>query len=112
MLDLRITPLLQGKVLSKVGFAHFCVAEDMFCRAFGNNMAFTDNIGMLADIQCFTHIVVGDQHTNTFVPQVADNTFDVIDRDGVNPGKGLIQQNKLWVCSQCPSNFDAPSLSP
>ena len=85
-------------MLSEVGFAYFFVAEDVIRGSFGNNMAFADDVGMLANIQCFADIMVGDQHTNTFISEVTNNVFDVVNRDGVNTSKRFVEQNKLWIC--------------
>ena len=51
-------------------------------------MALTDDVGVFTDIQGFADIVVGDKNTYAFVPQVANNIFDIGNRDGSTPAKG------------------------
>ena len=49
------------------------------------------DIGAVNDFEGFAHIMVGDQHANTAILQMLDQITDFADRNGVNPGQGLIQ---------------------
>src|SRR5690554_3876569 len=71
------TKCLQGKVFAQVGLADFGIGENLLGAALGDHPAFADDIGPLADIQGFTHIVVGDQYADTFVAEVADDHLDI-----------------------------------
>ena len=64
-----------------------------------------NNVGILADVQGLTHVVVGDQNANAFVPKVPDDVFDVTDGYGVHTGEGFIQQDKSRLHGQCPGNL-------
>ena len=74
-------------------------------------MALANNVGMLADIQSFTDIMIGNQNPNTAVPKVANNLFDIGNRDRIDSSKGLVEQNKLWIRRQCAGNFNSSSLT-
>ena len=96
--------ILKREVFTKVSFAHLGIVEYIASCSFGDHMALANNVGMLADIQSFTDIMIGNQNPNTAVPKVANNLFDIGNRDRIDSSKGLVEQNKLWIRSQCAGN--------
>ena len=51
-------PLLDAKLLAKINLTHSLIAQDRLSIALGDYLTFADNIGLLADIQCFPDVVV------------------------------------------------------
>ena len=68
-------------------------------------MAGADDVGSVADIQGFAHVVVGNQYADAPFFQMADNALDVIHGNRIHPGKGLIQQNEIRVGGQAAGDF-------
>src|SRR5678815_5718682 len=73
--------------------------------------AFINDVGSIGDGQSFTHIVIGDQYSDTTVAKAKDQMLNFVDGNGVDAGKGLIEQNKPWLDRQAASYFRAPSLT-
>ena len=69
------------------------------------------DIGAVNDFQCFAHIMVGDQHANATVLQMLDQITDFANRDGVNAGQRLIQQDIGRVGRQGARDFAAPAFT-
>ena len=69
--------VLQAKLVAQIHFLDLLVGQYIVRVARGNDVAATDNVGILADIEGLPHIMVGDQHADALVPQVPDDLFDV-----------------------------------
>src|SRR3546814_14264036 len=52
---------LQAEIGTQIDIAHLLVGENDISRAFGKDMAFADDIGVVANIERLAHIVVGDK---------------------------------------------------
>src|SRR5690606_14604491 len=90
---------------------HQLVGKYLLGTAFGDDMAVVDDVGLVADIQGLTHVMVGDEHADALVLEVLDDLLDIVHRDRVDPGEGLVQQNELRIGSQGPSNLRAAALT-
>src|SRR5690606_576820 len=73
--------------------------------AIGENAAFADDIGPITDTQCFTYVVVGDQHTDVARLEEPDNALNLDHGDGIHTCKGFIQQNEARACRQGTGDF-------
>ena len=60
--------------------------------ALGKHLAFGDNIGAVGDRQGFAGAVVGDQHADAALGEMAHQIADIIDGDGVHPGERFVEQ--------------------
>ena len=69
------------------------------------------NVCPIDEVERFTHIVVGDQHADAAVAQMADQLADVVHRDGIDAGQRLIQQDVGWVGRQRAGDFDPAALA-
>ena len=65
---------------------------------------------MVADAERFAHVVVGDEHADAAVLEEPDDLLDVEDRDRVDAGEGLVEQDEGGVGRERPGDLDAPSL--
>ena len=116
---LKLLYLLQGivkddlerEVLTQIDAANIRIGEDVFGIALGQYVAIVDNVGVFADVKGFSDIVVGNQYAYTAIFKVADNALNVIHRNGVNAGKGLVEEYKSRLHRQCAGNFDTPPLT-
>ena len=89
----------------------FGVVHDLGGGAFGEHLAFADDVGMVADAQGLAHIVVGNEHPDAARFQEVDDALDLDHRNRVNAGKRLVEQNETWACGQSACNLDAPALA-
>ena len=59
-LCLLVTQQSQRKIFTQIHFAHLFICQNFSWCTRSNNTAFTDDIRMLTNIQCFTHIMIGN----------------------------------------------------
>src|SRR5690606_23719367 len=102
---------LQAEICTQVDVTYLLVGEDGIGVALGNDVAGADDVGGVADIQRLAHIVVGNQNADAALLEVANDVLDVIDRDRVNTGKGLIKQDKGGVGGQATGDFRAAAFA-
>lgn len=88
------------------------IFEDLLWRAVGDQVALAHDIRTFTYGQCFTDVVVSNQHAKTAVAQMLNNTFNVDNGDGVNACKRFIQQDELRVCCQRACNFNTAAFPP
>ena len=62
-------------------------------------------------IQCLLDVVICNEDANAALAQVTYLILDVVDRDGIHPGKGLIKQKKSRFGHQCPCDLSTTALS-
>ena len=74
-------------------------------------MAFANDKGGLTDIQRVADIVIGDEHPDAALLQVQDDLLDIVDRDRVDAGKGLIQQDEVRLGRQGAGDFDPAAFT-
>src|SRR5690625_767690 len=81
------------ETLAEIDAAHIGVGDDLSGGAIHQNLAIMQDIGAVDDLERLAHIMVGDQHADAAVLQMADKGADLADRDRVDPGKGLVEQD-------------------
>ena len=87
------------------------VVEDVRRRALGDDMALADDERCLTDVQGFAHVVVGNEYADAALLQVADDVLDITDRDRVDAGERLIEENELGFHGQGPGDFHPPPFA-
>ncbi len=71
-----------------------------------------DDMRAVGDIEGITNIVIGDQHSDPLLCEQGDDGFDLVDRNGVYTGKGLIKQEELGADRQVPCDLRSSALTP
>jgi len=61
------------------------------------NLAFVDDVRPVRNRQRLPYIVVRYQHSDTGGLHIADYFLQIEYRNGINPGKRLIQQDELGI---------------
>src|SRR6185295_18754082 len=102
---------LHAEVLAEVDAANVVVLDDFFGPAAGEYCALVDDVGAVADAQRFTHVVVGDQHADAALLEIADDALDVEHGDGVDARERLVEQDESGLGPQRARNFEAPTLA-
>lgn len=69
---------LEAKLVAQIDIANGLVTHNRLGIAFGNNMAFADNIGSFTNGEGFANIVVRNKYTDTAVFKVGNNLFDIV----------------------------------
>src|SRR5690625_3611226 len=56
-------------------------------------------------------IMIGDEYADISFLQICNDLLYILYRYRIHPCKGLIQQNKFWICNKCPCDFSPPPLT-
>ena len=83
--------VLEAEILTKIDFPNFGVIKNALGIAVSDNLAFTHNVGALADVEGFPDVVIGYQYTDASLFEVRNDRLDIRYGDGINPGKRLIE---------------------
>src|SRR5690606_35576529 len=102
---------LQAEICTQVDVTYLLVGEDGIGIALGDDVAGADDVGGVADIQRLAYVVVGDQHADAALLEVADDVLDVVDGNRVDACERLVQQDKGRVGGQAAGNLGAPALT-
>jgi hypothetical protein len=107
-----------GKILrsksesfTKIGTPHFGVLDE-----FGREPAFKDlpvghDVRAVGDAEGFANVVIGDQDTDAVALEVQNYLANIVDREGVDPGERLIQQDESRLRRQAAGDLDAAPLT-
>jgi hypothetical protein len=98
-------------MFAEVNPAHRFIADDFLWIAGGQHRSLVDDVGAVADTQCFTHVVVRDQHADAALFQEAYDALYLDDSDRIDTCERLIQQDEARISRQCASDLDAASLA-
>ncbi len=63
------------------------------------------------NIECFTHVMIRDQHTDTAFAQMRDQFTYFADRDRIDTGQRFVEQHELRARRQRAGDFDAAALA-
>src|SRR5690606_14497177 len=66
---------LEPESFAEVDAAHVRVRQQLVRRALRQHLAIIEDVGAVADAQRLAHVVVGDQHPDAAVAQVADDAL-------------------------------------
>ena len=83
--------LLHPEVLTQVDIFHLFVGENFLSIPLGNDLTIVDDVGFLADVQCFPDIVISQKYA--YVPrfEMLNDFFDFTNGDGVDSREWIIQ---------------------
>ena len=76
--------MLHMKLVAQVDFTDPLIVQHVLGGAGGNNVSFSNDIGLFANVQRVSNIMVGNQHADAAIAQVIDDFLDVYDRNGVH----------------------------
>ena len=85
---------LKPEVFAEVRGSGLGVFEELVDGAGHEDLAIADEVAPIDDGEDLACIVVGDENADPFTFEVADHCFDVIDGDGVDIGKGFIEEQE------------------
>ena len=91
-------PLLQCETFAQIQSPDIGVRDQIFRTAGEQDLAVIDDARPVDDIERLAHIMVGDQDANAAFPQLADQIAYVGDRQRIDTGKGLVQEDDRRAC--------------
>src|SRR5262249_10728793 len=87
--------LVQSELSPQVNPTYLIIGRQAVgCTALEDHSPVHD-VGPISNAQRFTHIVVGDEHTDAAVLEMKNDLLDVTDRYRVDAGKRLVEQDEF-----------------
>src|SRR6267154_2015524 len=71
----------------------------------------SEDICTIGYAECFPHVMVGNQHTDSRAAQVADNFLQILHGQRIDSGEWLVEQNKRGLQGQRARDFEAPAFT-
>ena len=102
---------LRSTKFCPVNLAYLRVGGQLFRGTGLEDVSFKQEVGPVCDVKGFLDVVIGDQDADAFGPQLRDDVLDVLDGDGIDPGKRFIEENETGVRSEGPGDFRPPLLA-
>jgi hypothetical protein len=99
------------ELLSEIHFSNMLIFENFFRRAFRNQAAITQYIGVPADTERFAHIMVSNQDANATFAKVSDDALDIQHRDRVNTREWFVKQDEQRIGGQRSRDFHATAFA-
>src|SRR4029077_19461784 len=102
---------LNPELIAEIDTPHVLVVDDVVGGAVGQHHAVMDDVGAAHEIKRLPNIVVGDENADASLGEMAHKRANVVDRDRVDAGKGLVEQHERRAAGKRPGNFDAAPLT-
>src|SRR3954470_22141227 len=83
----------KAKRLTQVHLTDLGVGKDFFRSSRGYDLPLVNDISAIAHAQRFSNLVVGDEHADPTVGELADDALDVEDGERIDAGEGLVEQH-------------------
>lgn len=77
----------------------------------GENGTLVDDVGMIANTECFTNVVVGNSTPMPLSFRKRTIRWISMTAIGSIPAKGSSKQNEAGIGCQCAGDFDAPAFT-
>jgi hypothetical protein len=87
------------------------VGEEFVDGAGEEHFALLNEVGAVDEAEDFAGVVVGDEYADPFGAEVADEVFEVLDGDGVDVGKGFVEEEEGGVGDEGAGDFEAAPLA-
>ncbi len=99
------------KLVAKVNAADVGMRHDLLRQALHQDHAVMDDVGAIDDFQRGADVMIGDQHADAAVAQMHHQIADIAERDRVDAGERLVEQDEMRLRGEGASDFDAPPLA-
>src|SRR5215469_8213787 len=76
-----------AELFAEIEAADVRVVHDILSPALHQDLARIDDIGAVGEAERLAHVMVGDQHADAAIGQVADQRLNVADRDRIDAGE-------------------------
>src|SRR6267142_3236623 len=98
-------------MFSEINPFDFCVITEFLRSAGSKNRSIIDDISAVSDLQGFSDIMIGNKDPDALAFQMVNNFLDLEHRDGVDAGKGFVEEDELRRDDQRAGNFYPASFT-
>src|SRR5688572_13726120 len=102
---------LQRELLAEVDLSGYRIMGDLVGRAGHEDLAVVEDVGAIGDRERFPDVVVRDEDTDAALLQPPHDLLDVADRDRIDPGEGLVQEQVLGRRHERACDLQPPALA-
>ena len=102
---------LHAEVFAQINLSDGLVGDDFLGRALSEHFAFVDDVGVVANAQRFSYVVVGNQNTDAAVLEEANDALNLNHGDWVDTCKRFVEQNEARIGCQCTCDFRAATFA-
>ncbi len=99
------------EVFAEVNAAHFGVVAELVGGAGAEDFALVDDVGAVGDGERFADVVVGDEDADAAVFEIEDDLLQLQDLNGVDAGKGFVEEEEIGVDDEGAADLDAAALA-
>src|SRR5689334_3134760 len=108
----RLTQSVKPETLSEIDLPDGRIAGQCKRRARTENLSPVNYICAVDDAERLAHVVIGDQYADPGGGESPDDLLDVDDRDRVDAGERLVQQQEEGREDEAPRDLHSAPLSP
>ena len=108
---IRWTSFIERELLAQVDLPGLRVVGQLGRGAGGEDPAVVEDVGAVGDGEGLPHVVVGDQHADAALLQPGHDLLDVADRDGIDAGERLVEQQVAGIGDEGPRDLEPPPLA-
>src|SRR5690606_21708427 len=98
-------------MLAEIYLTDQFIRRQLFRGSVSQYFSLKHKISPVGDGKRFLDVVIRDQDTDVFCFEFGNDVLDILYRDRVNTGKGLIKQDKFGIGSQGTGDFGPASFS-
>src|SRR3546814_11022997 len=80
------------ETFAKIEAAHFLIGHERLWAARKKHLSIINDAGAINDIERFPHIMIGDEHADATLLELANEIANVGDGDGIDPCERFVKQ--------------------
>ena len=108
---IRCCSLHRRELLAQIDLSGLGVVGQLGGGAGGEDPPVVEDVGAVGDGERLPDVVVGDQHADAALLQPGHDLLDVPDRDRIDAGEGLVEQEVAGTGHERPRDLEPPPLT-
>src|SRR5205085_3694889 len=100
------------ETLAQIEAADILVGDEGLGAAGEQDLAAIDDAGAVDDVERLADIVIGDQDADVAILEIPDQVANVLDRNRVDAGEGLVEQHDRGIGGERAGDLAAAALAP
>src|SRR5467141_3406960 len=101
---------LQPEIFAEINASYVFIIDDLVGFAESEEQSVVDDVGVVANPECFPHVVVRDENADAAFLEKADDFLNVEYRDRIDAREGFIEQYEARAHREGPGDLDAAAL--
>src|SRR5580700_987291 len=98
-------------MIAEVYAAHFRITAQLIRPALPEYLATFQDVRTIRHVKSFAHVMIRNEYTDAGTGEVANDFLEILDGEGVDPGEGFVEQNKMRLESKGTGDFEAAAFT-